>query len=346
MANAELSSLNPDAFSRFQLVCNEIKALFGKEQVKILDIGGASTYLFDFLSSNEINFELTILDIVDFEDKPKGVKVIIQSAEKLGFAGSSFDVVTGIDMLEHVPTKEMKQNIIDEATRVSQELIIFAGPCETAQVTSYEKDLNEQNKLLFNADQVWLAEHFKYGKPSKELLGKSFDSKNIKYRVFSALPLSEWYISSLTNLMPSVTDSASAKKLEKLNARYNKRFLNSNAHVQDNTPHQEGYRTFFVAAKNKQLSSVKPPKLAPGEIKIERYVDALVEIMNTTKNYASLSRDLEWFKKEQVRLKEENEKLLSENQAQAASIEQMAGGAVAKRARRIESYYTNKKGNK
>lgn len=184
MVKNQLLQLNPDAFSRFQIVCNEVKLAYGTKKIKLLDIGGASTFLFDFLNTNNVRFDLTIVDIVDFDSKPKGVTVVVQSAEKTDFENESFDVVTGIDMLEHVPNETMKRNIIKEAIRVSKELVIFAGPSDNSLTTEYEKNLNRQNNILFSQDQKWLAEHFKYGKPSSDLLMDCFNKEKLSKKFF------------------------------------------------------------------------------------------------------------------------------------------------------------------
>ncbi len=305
MTKAELQKLNPDAFSRFQVICNEIKAAYGSKHIKVLDIGGASTFMYDFLRANNIDFELTIVDIIDYPDKPKKAKLIIQSAEKLSFKDNYFDVVTGVDMLEHIPSEKMKKNIISEAIRVSGGLIIFAGPCQTEQVTAYETLLNNENKLLFGVDQKWLAEHFEYGKPTKDLLNLCFKQARINPLCFSVLPLTDWYVSSIANLVPAVSESSSDTEMRNLNVEYNKHFMDGNYRISDDGHAEEGYRTFFIGSKLKSTSRDDSPNPSDAN-NIETYVDYMMHTIHGTKNYAKLKKDLGWYKKEHARLITEN----------------------------------------
>lgn len=327
--------LNPDAFSRFQVVSNEIQSVYGKNKVKLLDIGGASTYLYDFLTINGINFDLTIIDIVDFDNKPEKATVVIQSAEKTGFGNNSFDVVTGIDMLEHLPNETVKRNIINEAIRVSKDLVIFAGPCDEQQVTEFEQRLNNQNKLLFSKDQKWLAEHFEFGKPSKELLKKCYTSASLSRKVFSVLPLSDWYISSVANLSPAVNASVSLKNLEKLNEQYNQRFFSDNQYIPEESIYQQGYRTFYVGSKIHKLGDLKPyePQLLHPP---EDYVDVLVAGLNGTRQYNTQENDIKWYAAETKRLKDEVQSLAEQNQQLMRSVKNLAGGKIVHKVRSLE----------
>lgn len=332
-----LLELNPDAFSRFQIVCNEIKKHFGTKTVELLDIGGASPYMDKFLRANNISFHLTIVDIIDFDNKPKNAKVVVESAEKLTFKDKTFDVVTGIDMLEHIPGLQTKINIVNEAFRVSKDLIVFAGPFESSQVTKYEKKLNFYNKEFFGMDQVWLSEHFKYGKPRLSVLESLADKADIKYFAYSALPLSDWYISSMTNLIPAVSPSISNVGVKQVNRLFNKAFFNH-----DIRSEFEGYRTFFIASHLRNIPATQGSYNETDNI--EKYFECLTKGLFLTRNHESIKMDLNWHKKEHSRLTKgsvdmlsENKRLIEEKKENQRIIAKLKGGKIVNRARSLEN---------
>ncbi len=313
LTQANLSKLNPDAYSRFQCICNEINRHFAPgKQLSILDIGGSSRFLYTFLKKNGIDASLSIVDIVDYDNKPKQVKFFLQSAETLSFDDNSYDVVTGIDMLEHIPNENMKNNIISEAIRVSRGLVIFAGPCDTSMVTEYEVRLNNHNNVFFDADQKWLAEHFKYGKPKIANIVGCYEKNGLDTEVFSVLPLNDWYLSSLANLMPAVTPSVSFEKVESINQNYNLRFGKIGHKIEVGQGIlNEGYRTFVVGRKN----GLKPNKDAVDRKYIdniqdlEAYTELVFKTLHELRHAKKLKDDLVWYKKENKRLLAEITKL-------------------------------------
>lgn len=310
MINKKLLELNPDAFSRFQVVCKEIKEVYGSKKISILDIGGASSYLYKFLEENNIEFDLTIVDIIDFEDKPKAATVIIQSAEKLSFSNDTYDVVTGIDMLEHLPSQDIKNAIFSEAIRVSKGLVIFAGPCETQNVTNYEHRLDSKNKLFFGSSQPWLKEHFAYGKPALESMEEILKSKNIQYNVFTVLPLHDWYISSLSNLTRAISETVDSKSLNETNRDYNKYFVESEDFRIPLSSNNEGYRTFVVANKiqNRDIKKNMTFLTSTQDAPLERYIEILADNVYETRTYSNIRNDLVWYKQENERLKNETKR--------------------------------------
>lgn len=336
MARQNLLTLNADAFTRFQIVCAEIGKIAKGKKVKILDIGGASTYLYDFLCLNKIDFDLTIVDIVDFDNKPSAATVVIQSAESMDFKNNTFHIVTGIDMLEHIPNDAMKRNIINEAIRVSSDAVIFAGPCDTEAVTRYEKMLNSQNKNLFGSDQKWLAEHFKYGKPSKELIEQCYSGGGLSVVSFSTLSLSTWYVSSIANLLADVSEKVNKKKTQALNKKINQLYQNHDIYIPLQSSSQEGYRTFYIGRKKN--SSARQIEEFPGTDIFDSYIDLMAEAVSLTRNFKALETDIDWYKGELERLKKENAEL----HAQREALEQMKGGSIVSGARRIENKISRK----
>lgn len=301
-----LNELNPDAYSRFALTCQEIKRLGRNRTITILDIGGSSRYLYEFLSSTNVKFKLTVVDIVEYADKPEDVTFKLQSAEKLHDEDDTYDVVTAIDMLEHVPNNSAKQNIISEALRVSKDMVIIAGPCENDNVTRFERKLNKQNKRYFKQGQKWLEEHFRCGKPKLNEIKRLLQRNDAIVYSYTTLALSDWYISSLANLLTSVSNDISHKQIKAINKQYNNRFTSENRTLYV-TQEDLGYRTFVIARKYKQIDqpNTSVPDMRLSLFDIEEYVDVLAEGIYRNRASAQLKKDILWHQKENVRLTQE-----------------------------------------
>jgi ubiquinone/menaquinone biosynthesis C-methylase UbiE len=304
--NMNLNELNPDAFSRFALTCAEIKKVANGRTIHILDIGGSSKYLYEFLTANNIKFQLTVVDIVDYEDKPKDVSFILQSAEKLKESDDTYDVVTAIDVLEHIPGAKMKSSIVSEALRVSKDTVIIAGPFKNENVTRYEHMLNDQNTKFFMQGQKWLVEHFEYGKPVHSAIEKIMQQSAHEVYSYTTLPLTDWYVSSLVNLLTSVSKDIPLRKIQQLNTQYNVRFESDDDTIYT-TDRESGYRTFLVAKKSATQiqTTITKPKHIKRLVGVETYVDVLAGAVHKNRTGAQLKKDILWHKSENARLTKE-----------------------------------------
>lgn len=100
-------------------IAEEISSKLQKH-AKVLDVGCGAGLLTNFLSTkghqvSGIDISQKSLDIAKKKDKTRSVEYVCASAYALPFENESFDVVTAMDVLEHV---EDPQKLIAESSRV------------------------------------------------------------------------------------------------------------------------------------------------------------------------------------------------------------------------------------
>lgn len=114
-----IALLRAENAARIPWILKTIKA-HCKEQVSVLDIGCGAGFLTNQLAKEGfqvtgIDLSLPSLDIAKKSDETKRVSYLKASADALPFDAETFDVVSALDLLEHV---ENPQRVIEEAARV------------------------------------------------------------------------------------------------------------------------------------------------------------------------------------------------------------------------------------
>ncbi len=235
----KVNELSTDGFSRFYFLCLIIEQLYKStnRQIKILDVGGGSEYMQQQLKSIDIDYELTVLDIIE---KPKGIKVtyVQGDATKMGFDNDQFDLVISTDVFEHIPEKN-KQAFLDECLRVAKEACIIAAPFETEGVTAAEIAVNNFNKKLFGVGQNWLVEHLELGKPTLKLVTDTLERDKIPYKDFGTQNITTWLLNTHLNLIEAKI-GLNPTEHTRINKFYNNNILEMNEFQ------GPSYRHFFV----------------------------------------------------------------------------------------------------
>ena len=108
-------------YNRSFFIASKIKAL-GLEKSRLLDVGGSKN---DNLFARFGIKDITIVNIHDDAD-------IKASASKLPLASGSFDCVTCIDTLEHIPDDERSQ-VIRELVRVANKAVFIVAPVNSEE---------------------------------------------------------------------------------------------------------------------------------------------------------------------------------------------------------------------
>jgi len=154
-----------DVFSRHKIV-----SLFVNDaEDRILDVGGGVNGLSHFVKNEVIVSNLNVGDI-------------IADGKNLPLADNQFDIVTSIDVLEHVPKKD-RQRFINELLRVAHKKVILSTPLGSDAHNKAEgKLLAYMESKGSNSD--YLKEHIKNGLPTKKELEKYFP-KNKTFFFFS-----------------------------------------------------------------------------------------------------------------------------------------------------------------
>ena len=132
-------------YNRLYFISSAIKKL-NIPSAKILDVGGATG---DNLLSKFGISNVTTLDLSPHAD-------IVANADNIPAKNNSYDIVTCIDTLEHIPP-ENREQVIYELIRVATKAIFITAP-----VNSPENNNAEQLVLKYVKND-FLKEHQKYG---------------------------------------------------------------------------------------------------------------------------------------------------------------------------------------
>jgi SAM-dependent methyltransferase len=123
---------------------------------RVLEVGGAPGYLEEFLPGRD-------LVVTDVAGKRDGRYVMADGA-RLPFPDRSFPVVVTLDTLEHVPA-DRRPAFLEEARRVSGDLIVLCAPFRDPAVDLAEEALHAFVKLRFGTIFATLQEHHDHGLP-------------------------------------------------------------------------------------------------------------------------------------------------------------------------------------
>ena len=114
--------LPPDIFERHKFISRFIGS-----NKNILDVGGSMSRLSAFTK----NCKITTADI----SKPAD---ILYDGKKLPVEDKRYDIITSIDVLEHIP-KENRADFVKELFRVAKDTIIISAPLGTNFHSEYER---------------------------------------------------------------------------------------------------------------------------------------------------------------------------------------------------------------
>lgn len=151
-----------DVFERHQSVAHMVKP-----KQTILDVGGGVDVLSRFVENKVVVSNLQSGDV-------------LADGKNLPFKENSFDVVTSIDVIEHVPKKDRKK-FIEELLRVAKKKVILSAPLGTKGHIETERRLLK----IFDGKKIkadFLREHLVRGLPSLSEL-KTY-LKSCTYKVF------------------------------------------------------------------------------------------------------------------------------------------------------------------
>ena len=87
--------------------------------------------------------------------------------------GRSFDCVTAVDVLEHVPP-EQRQVFLERMSSLSKNALVLGFPSsDSSDALETDKAIDDQYRAIYGHDYSWLEEHYRYGLPSlAETVGK------------------------------------------------------------------------------------------------------------------------------------------------------------------------------
>ncbi|MGE5578208.1 MAG: class I SAM-dependent methyltransferase [Syntrophothermus sp.] len=181
-----------DEYFRFRAVAELIDAI-GRKGLTVLDVGGGAGRFLNFLPEHKA---ISV-------DKRQGV-----DGSSLPYGDRSFDVVTSIDVLEHLP-KADRPGFIKELVRVGRLKVFLAFP--HAGATGVTRIVNQFTN-------GWLEEHVQLGLPSEEEVEEVLMRLYVTYRKYPNLDLATWVAMTIADWY------APAELKRPLNEEFNRHF--------------------------------------------------------------------------------------------------------------------------
>jgi len=290
---SSLMELPFDQYQRYKAVeeiTAIIKGTLRKGGLRVLDVGGSPGLIADFLPHDYT----LVLDPQPCA-KPNYVR---GDGNALPFADESFDLVTCLDTLEHIP-REKREGFTEELFRVADDFVVITAPFADYNVQLAEQILYEFIRYVLKVEHEQLKEHIEYGLPR---LGDSIEFLNRRGIVFIDLP--SGYLYNWLIMMVIKHFFLSMPGLE-LAHRMIDEFYNLNFSEDDYKA--PSYRHILVASKRgheEVLEEIKSEFTSVGEttasenlLKLELF-QALLNIINlkVANRIANLERELAMIK--------------------------------------------------
>lgn len=157
-----LGALNYDVTVRTYPVARAIRRADPARSWRVLDVGSGVSGLSAFLPG----WRVVGLDLALEEGaRPRG-PFLRASATALPFARGTWDAVTCIDVLEHVPPAE-RPRILGELVRVCRHLLVVAFPCGPG-ARSADESLAAAYAAAGRAAPAWAEEHLRQAVPEAQ----------------------------------------------------------------------------------------------------------------------------------------------------------------------------------
>ncbi len=222
-----------DQYQRYRVVTDAIESVReGHAPLKVLDVGGSPGTLLDFLPDDDIY-------ILDRVSSPAG-KFICGSGASLPFGDRAFDIVTGVDVLEHI-APGVREAFVRELKRVSKKYVFIAAPFGTEAVAEAESILYDIIKAAKGEKHAFLKEHMEYGLPEEPAVTQALGEGGWEVLSVPNGALKHWL--PMMALSIYVTGD---KFLNSLAGRLNV-FYNSNYYADDNC--EPSYRHLLAACR-------------------------------------------------------------------------------------------------
>ena len=169
-----------DQWERYASVAQEIMRI-DKPLTSVLDVGGDGGDIKEFLNPNV--YHLCILDInTEALKRDFRMEMIAGDGSSLPFKDNSFDIVTSVDSLEHVPNFK-KQAYCEELKRIAKSYVIIHCPVDSSdsrfQGTTCDNMFLQWYRKRFKRDEPNTVEHLNSGLPKMEELAKLFPGAKI-----------------------------------------------------------------------------------------------------------------------------------------------------------------------
>lgn len=278
----DLLSLPFDQYGRMRVVQNVLARLYeaittfqaesvGSEgasantNLTVLDVGGYPGVLRHFVPSEQ--YEVSVLDVGPDDGSIPGYTQ--GSGMDLPFGDRSFDVVTALDTLEHIPNPQ-RSRFLAEAMRVARNAVVLVNPVQSVHADVAEETLDEYIRWILDAQQEQLREHRAFGLPDFRATISAFQDRGWQTLAFPVANVYNWlFMMVAKHYLIALRDEKAAGFERTLDRFYNLTFS-------DGDRSQPAYRGVMVAVRPGlesalyQIEATYPPVETTGTANTER----------------------------------------------------------------------------
>ena len=207
-------------------------------RLRVLDVGGYPGVLRHFLDG--AYFDVSVLDVVP--DDGTVPQYTFGSGMDLPFEDGSFDAVTALDTLEHIPNPQ-RDKFLSEMMRVARHGALLINPIQSIEADLAEETLNEYIKWVLDAQQEQLAEHREYGLPNFTHTIGQFTSGGWEVATLTTANVHNWLLMMVAkHFLISMRDESASAFERTLDRFYNLTFSDSDMS-------EPAYRGVLVAVR-------------------------------------------------------------------------------------------------
>ncbi len=236
-----------DRYQRLFAVASVVVELV-PERGRVLDVGGHPCDLRFFVPRHRV----VVADLPRGGDGP----YVCADGAHLPFVDGVFDVVTSVDVLEHVPARKRAQ-FLSELFRVSRGWVVLGVPRGAREVEEAERAVDAFYRALHGEPHPWLAEHFAHRLPTREDVEALLRSLGARFTRRPNGYLPRWGLAMLSNRLLETLPSA-GQRLARFNAAYNHTYTGCDSR-------EPAYRDIYVATRGELPLPLEPSKGAdPG----------------------------------------------------------------------------------
>lgn len=202
-----------DHYQRYR-IATDIMRVMPEPPKTVLDVGGAKGFIQLFIK----NAEAVVLDR-EMDDVPNSLRY---DGNALPFPDQSFDVVTSIDTLEHVPPGQ-RDGFIKELCRVSTYGVILACPFDEEHVDEADSIIRDFSITQLGKQDRFLSEHEEFSLPNRQNILSCFTANGYSVAEFPNGYLPRWVVMQMATFSMGVTPELHEARAS-LNAIYNKTY--------------------------------------------------------------------------------------------------------------------------
>lgn len=274
------SSIIFDQYSRYK-ACSDLLLQTGfAAGDSVLDIGSGPECLFgQFMPNARMNYVDPLIPVGSGEGRITG-NIFASELD-----GRTFDCVSAVDVLEHVPP-EYRQAFLERVSALGRNTLILGFPTsDSSNALATDEAIDKEYRDIYGEDYSWLEEHYRYGLPSlaetvEQLTKMGWQCQSIGHGhapwLKELLPfvISVWDIPSIKSLVLAISDK-----------------FNRELYPYDFRP--PFYRQFVIASR-RPISTVSAPQQGKDSVAADDAFKALMEEARRLYFAASLRQLVEY----------------------------------------------------